>query len=186
MMSNQYNPARPDLPPPVRRRRNDWLVVSAVAIAAALSGAAATHAVGQQPWHGPGFMSGPFDPAAAEERADRVIRHLAVEADATPDQQEKLRGIVKGAVKDLLPMREKAQLARERARILFTQPAIDRAQIETLRSEQLALADAASRRFTQALADAAEVLAPEQRRKLDARVTELRERWGFWRGWRRG
>ena len=63
---------------------------------------------------------------------------------------------------------------------------VDRAAIEALRAEQLALADAASKRFAQALGDTAEVLTPEQRRKIDDRLTELRERRGFWHGWRRG
>ena len=64
-------------------------------------------------------------------------------------------------------MREKAQSARQRGRELLTQPTVDRAAIEALRAEQMALADAASKRFAQALGDAAEVLTPEQRRKLD-------------------
>ena len=83
-------------------------------------------------------------------------------------------------------MREKALSARQRGRVLLTQPSVDRAAIEALRTEQLALADAASKRFTQALGDAAEVLTPEQRRKIDDRLTEMRERRGFWHGWRRG
>ena len=85
-------------------------------------------------------MGGTFDPARVEEGADRAVRHLAIEIDATTDQQEKLRAIVKGAVKDLLPMREKALSARQRGRVLLTQPTVDRAAIETLRTEQLALA----------------------------------------------
>jgi periplasmic protein CpxP/Spy len=48
------------------------------------------------------------------------------------------------------------------------------------------LADAASKRLAQALGDAAEVLTPEQRRKIDARITDFRERQGLWHGWRRG
>jgi Spy/CpxP family protein refolding chaperone len=68
----------------------------------------------------------------------------------------------------------------------LTQPSIDRAALEALRAEQLALADAASKRFIQALGDAAEVLTPEQRRNLDERIRELRERRGFWHGWGRG
>ena len=83
-------------------------------------------------------------------------------------------------------MREKVLSARQRGRVLLTQPSIDRAAIEALRAEQMALADAASKRFTQALGDVAEVLTPEQRRKIDDRLTEMRERRGFWHGWRRG
>jgi periplasmic protein CpxP/Spy len=187
-MSDQIRPGSTGSPAtaPAPQRRRGWLFVSTIALAAALSGAAASHAVSQGYWNGPGFMGRPFDPARVEDGADRAVRHLAVEVDATPEQQEKLRGIVKGAIKDLLPMREKALSARERGRVLLTQPTIDRPAIEALRAEQLALGDAASKRFTQALADAAEVLSPEQRRKIDERVTAFRERWGYWHGWRRG
>jgi len=185
-MSDQHSPspATPSTPP--ARRRRSWLFVSTIALAAALTGAVASRAISQQHWHGPDWMGGVFDPARIEDGADRGVRHLAIEIDATSEQQEKLRAIVKGAVKDLLPMREKAVSARERGRVLLTQPTVDRAAIEALRVERLALADAASKRFTQAISDAAEVLTPEQRRKIDGRLTEMRERRGFWHGWRRG
>jgi periplasmic protein CpxP/Spy len=183
-MSDQQIPS-PETPR-VRRRGRGWVFVTTIALTAALTGAVASRAVSQHPWQGPGFMSEMFDPARVEEGADRAVRHLAIEIDATNEQQDKLRAIVKGAVKDLLPMRDKAVSARQRGRVLLTQPTIDRAAIEALRVEHLALAEPASKRFTQALADVAEVLTPEQRRKIDDRITEFREHRGFWQGWRRG
>src|SRR5262249_25992 len=174
----------PDGPPPGRRRRR-WLFLSSLVLVAALSGAIASRAVSQHAFGG-GFFAGPFDAAHVEDRADRMVRHAAIEIDATNDQQEKLRAIVKGAVKDLLPMREKSLSVRERARGLLTGPTVDRAAIETLRTEQMALAEAASKRLVQALGDAAEVLSPEQRRKLDDRLTAIRERRWFWHGWHHG
>ena len=138
--------------------------------------------------HGPGFWRhgpfgpGGFDPARAEERADRMIRHISVEVDATADQQEKLRGIVKNAVKDMLPLREKMFATRQQARDLLLGQTVDRAAIEKLRADRIAVADALSKRFTQALADAAEVLTPEQRHKLE----DLLPPAGGWRGWSRG
>jgi protein CpxP len=187
-MSDQHppTPEPPSTPPARRRRGRSWLFVITIALAAALTGAVASRAVSQHRWHGPGLMGGAFDPALVEDGADRAVRHVAIEIDATGEQQDKLRAIVKGAVKDLLPIREKALSARQRGRVLLTQPSVDRAAIEALRTEQLALADAASKRFTQALGDVAEVLTPEQRRKIDDRLTEMRERRGFWHGWRRG
>jgi Spy/CpxP family protein refolding chaperone len=80
-------------------------------------------------------------------------------------------------------MREKARAARQRAAGLLTQPTVDRAAIEAFRVEQMALADAASKRFAQALADMAEVLTPEQRRKVSE---HLERRRSYWRGWHRG
>ena len=113
-------------------------------------------------------MHGPLDPAQIEDRADRMVRHLAIEVDATTEQQEKLRAIVKGAVKDLVPMREKVSAARQRARELLTEPTIDRAAIERLRAEQMALADAVSQAASRRrLPMPARCSALEQRRKLD-------------------
>jgi periplasmic protein CpxP/Spy len=188
-MTAQSNPSNSPTPlPPAGRPRRRWLAVSAVVLAAALTGAAATSAIGQYGppwggWHGPGFMRGPLSPADIEDRVDRGIRHAAIELDATPEQLEKLRAIAKGAVKDLLPMREKAMTARAKAAELLTAPKIDRSAIEAFRVEQMGLADAASKRFTQAVADAAEVLTPEQRLKAQAL---LQWRRSFFRRWHHG
>jgi len=189
-MTEQADDAsHPENPQPTPRRGRRWLFVASIALAAAFTGAIATHALSQHRfgyWHGPGFMMGPFDPARAEERADRMTRHVAIEIDATAEQQEKLRAIVKSAVKDLLPMREKAQAARERAHALLMQQTVDRAAIEAFRAEQMGLADTASKRIAQALGEAADVLTYEQRRQIGERMQELKERRDFWRGWHRG
>ena len=121
-------------------------------------------------WHGRGFMMGQMDPAQIEDLADRLVRHLAIEVDATNEQQERLRAVVKSAVRDLIPMREKAHAARQRGRELLLGSTIDRAAIETFRAEQLALADTASKRVVQALADASSILTAEQRRKIEGAV----------------
>ena len=183
-MTDQTNPHVP-----AGRRRRRWLPVAAIALGAAFTGAVATSAIGQYGgppwghWHGRGFMHGPLSQAQIEDRVDRGIRHAAIELDATPEQQQKLIAIAKGAVKDLLPMHEKAHTARARAAELLTQPKLDRAAIEAFRAEQLALADAASRRFAQAVGDVAEVLTPEQRQKAHEWLAWRR---GFWHRWHRG
>lgn len=189
--STNTSPAAPA--PTSRYRGRGRAAFFVVLIALAVGGTAffAGHAFSQPGfgpfghggWHGRGFMMGQMDPAQIEDRADRMVRHLAVEIDATTEQQERLRAVVKSAVRELLPMREKAQAARQRGRELLTQSTIDRAAIEAFRVEQMALADAASKRVTQALADAATILTPDQRRKLGDR---LPPRPGFWGGWRRG
>ena len=116
--------------------------------------------------------------AVIEAHADRMIRHVSIEIDATTEQQDKLRTIVRGAVKDLLPIRDKVVAARATARDLFTQQTIDRTAIEKLRADQIAIHDAASKRLVQAVADAAEVLTPEQRRKLADMLPPRRAAWG--------
>jgi Spy/CpxP family protein refolding chaperone len=170
--------------------------MAALVIAAGLTGAVATQAFSDQGFSrggmpgfgmmGPGMMHGfrgPLDAATIENRADRLVRHLAVEIDATAEQQEKLRGIVKSAVKDILPLRDKARATHEKAHTLLTQPKLDRAAIESFRAEQMALADTFTKRVAQALGDAAEVLTPEQRKQISDHIERRR---GYWRGWHRG
>lgn len=125
---------------------------------------------------------GPYGGPMSEERIERMVKHLAVEVDATPEQQEKLAAIAKQAAKDLEPLRGQAMETRKQAMELFSQPSVDRAALEKLRVEKLQRADAISRRVTQALGDAAEVLTPEQRKKLAEHVERRRGRWGRQRG----
>jgi len=124
-----------------------------------------------------GLLNGAIE-AVVEVHADRMIRHLAIEIDATAEQQEKLRAVVRSAVQDLLPVREKLLAARATARDLLTQQTIDRAAIEKFRGDQVALHDATSKRVVQAVADAAEILTPEQRRKVSNMLPSRGGRWG--------
>ena len=180
----------PGTPAPAPRRRGRaallaLLVALGVGTTAFFAGQAFSQPgfgpFGHGGWHGRGFMMGQMDPAQIEDRADRMVRHLAIEVDATAEQQERLRAVAKSAVRDLLPMREKAQAARQRGRELLTQATIDRAAIEAFRAEQIAQVDAISKRVAQAVTDAASVLTVEQRRKIEEHT---RPRPGFW-GWRR-
>jgi len=140
-------------------------------LAASLGASAWAHGRRGGGWHGgEGF---------SEERVERMVRHFAVEADATPEQQAKLAEIAKAAAKDLQPIRAKAREARRRGMELLAAPTIDRAAIEQLRVEQMQAADAASKRMLQALADTAEVLTPDQRKQLAERMQKRRS-------WHRG
>src|SRR5262249_2362768 len=122
-MSDQDNIAAPRNPPPASRGRGRVaLFLVLAALGGALAGGLVTDPVGQMPpmWHMRPFMGDPFDPANVDRRVERVMKHLAVEADATAEQQAKLVGIAKGAVGDLLPLREKLQANRAKALDLFT------------------------------------------------------------------
>ena len=147
-----------------------------VALIAAASGAFATKAAsyGYGHWRHADFMHGPLNPGKIEKRAERLAKHLAVETDATAEQQDKLVGIAKALAKDLLPMREQIRAARQKGRELFTQTVIDRDQIEAFRTEQIALADTVTKHVTKAFADAADVLTAEQRKALAERFPRHR------------
>ncbi len=169
---------------PRPRRRRRLLFTLLVVLAAGLTGAVASQAVsqgygfGSGPWHGGwrhgGFMGGQIDPARIEDHADRMVRHLAIEIDATTEQQTKLRAVVNAAVKDLMPLREQARTAHQQAHELLTGPNIDRAALEKFRSEHMGQWDSASKRIAQAVGDAAEVLTPAQRQKLDELLSRHR------------
>ena len=156
--------------------------VRRVAIATAIAGLATgvgikAFAYSHGGWHRGGFMGAAIDPAMVDEHLDRMLKHLYVEIDATDAQKQQLAPIVKGAAQDLLPLRAKMHDARRQAVALLSQESIDRAAIETLRAGQLQLAEQASKRFAQALADAADVLTPDQRKQLAERI-------GRWHGHR--
>ena len=48
-----------------------------------------------------------------DERVERMVKHFAVEVDATPEQKEKLTTIAKGAARDLVPTAGKIKQARQ-------------------------------------------------------------------------
>jgi protein CpxP len=105
-----------------------------------------------------------MNPAKMSERIDHMVNRIL--ADGTPEQKAKVTAILKGAMTDLGPLHAQHKVAHEQAFKLLTQPTIDRDALEKLRTAQIRLADQASTRIVQALADAAEVLTPEQRVKL--------------------
>ncbi len=96
----------------------------------------------------------------------------------------RIAAIVKAAVADLRPLREKWQAERAQAVAALTAPNIDRAAVERVRAEQMEIAETASRRIALALADASETLNPDQRRKV-ANWAVLFDG-GPWARWRHG
>jgi Spy/CpxP family protein refolding chaperone len=159
-----------------RRRffRNAMVAALLTSAAAGLGATVALAAPGAHAgWHG-GGMRGPM----SDERVEKMVKHFAVEINATPEQTAKLTDIAKSATKDLRPLREKARDARKRGMELLSAPTIDRAAIERLRAEQMQAADAVSKRMSQAFADAAEVLTPDQRKKVAERMQKRHDRRG--------
>jgi Spy/CpxP family protein refolding chaperone len=136
------------------------LAGSIVAMAASGMGAGFHH----------GMMSGPHSAADVSAHVDHMLKHLYVEINATDAQQAQITPLVKQAVNDLLPMHTQLEAAHGQAIQALTQNTVDRTALEAARVAHLQLADQASKRLTQLLADVDEVLTPEQRTALAAHV----------------
>jgi Spy/CpxP family protein refolding chaperone len=156
------------------RRRFFWRAAIATVITGLATGIGArafAYGGGFCGWQRGGFMGAALDPATLDVHLDRALQHLFVEINATDAQKQQLAPIVKGAAADLLPLRAKMHVARRQAIELLSQPNLDRAALETLRADQLKLAEQASQRLTQGLADVSDVLTPEQRQRLAERIS---------------
>jgi Spy/CpxP family protein refolding chaperone len=151
-------------------------------LAAAVAGVLAIGACSHTPHRGwgDGPAAGQMDPERASRFAERMADRLVSEVDGTPEQKQRIAAIAKDAMTDLAPLREQARTARRQSIDLLRAPTVDRAAIETLRAGQVALADGASKRLARAMADAAEVLTPEQRGRLADRMQRRMDRGGRW------
>jgi periplasmic protein CpxP/Spy len=131
--------------------------------------------------HAHGWSRGEaLDPEEMARRLDWRIGRLVKDAGGTPQQKEQLVAIATAALAEMKPMREQARAARRQGLELLAAPTVDRAALEQLRTTQMQLADASSRRVLQAMADASDVLTPEQRAKVAERLKQRMER--RWRG----
>jgi len=126
------------------------------------------------------FGHGPWavvDDDAAEERRHWIgfgIERILTKVDASEQQKAEVKDIVDRLATEMLPMREQFMTNRKALLALLTQPEIDRTEMETLRSRQIAQADEMSRQVVASLGDAAAVLTPEQRTQLVERFERFR------------
>ena len=166
-MSDNSSPAVP------RRSRRGWIIAGVASIALLGSAGALVYARdGGWHHHGHGAMS-------AEFMADRIghgVKYALSEVDATADQKAQVTAILQAAATDVHALADQHIAARKQLHEILTAPSIDRQRLEAVRVGELQLADEASRRILQGVADAAEVLTPEQRTAL-AEHMEKHRRW---------
>ena len=113
------------------------------------------------------------DPEVALERAEFVTEWLLKKVSATDEQSQKIKSIVQGTVKDLLPLKEQHLQNRKALHDALLQPTVNRDALKTSRQAELQLADTASNKLVDALADIADTLSVEQRTQLAEMVARF-------------
>jgi Spy/CpxP family protein refolding chaperone len=127
-----------------------------------------------------GMHHGWGDPMSSEEIADRIehgVKYVLSDIDATADQKAKVTAILQAAATDVHALHDQHAADRDQLHQIFSAATIDRNQLESLRADELHLADVASKRIVTALADAAEVLTPEQRTQLIQQMQKHHQAW---------
>jgi Spy/CpxP family protein refolding chaperone len=104
-----------------------------------------------------------FDPAKFNQHIEKRVDKALTGTDATADQKKKVSGIIEQAFTDMKPLHDKRVENRKAMAEAMQAPTIDKAKIEALRQDQMKVADTGSKRFTQALTDAGDVLSAPQR-----------------------
>jgi Spy/CpxP family protein refolding chaperone len=104
-----------------------------------------------------------FDPAKFNEHIEKRVDRALTGTDATADQKKKVSSILEQAFADMKPLHDKRVENRKAMADAMQAPSIDKDKIEALRQDQMKVSDASSKRFTQALTDAGDVLSASQR-----------------------
>jgi Spy/CpxP family protein refolding chaperone len=144
-----------------RRKALFWAIP--LALAAIVLGAFVSCGHGHRFGHrGHGFGS----PEEAREHIERHADWVLGRIDATEPQKERIVALVSDSVDELYALRDRHRVHHDEIVRLFTADEIDRAAIEALRVQELALLDEGSAVLATTLADVAEVLTPEQRAEV--------------------
>jgi periplasmic protein CpxP/Spy len=154
-------------------RRRGWMIAGAIAVALTVLIGAKTLVFAQGESHGP---------HSAERLAghvEHVVKFMLSDLDATDQQKAQVTSILQATARDVHAFVDQHHAAHKQLHEILSAPAVDRGRLEALRAGELRLADEASKRLLEGVADAAEVLTPEQRALLSSNIEEHRH-------WRRG
>jgi Spy/CpxP family protein refolding chaperone len=154
---------------PLFSRMSFAIIVAAATLVGGV--AALANATGACGWHH-GMMSG-HNAADVSAHVDQMLKHLYVEIDATDAQKAQITPMVKQAVSDLLPLHTQLQAAHTQAVQGLTMSPVDRTALEAARVTHLQLADQASKRLVQLMADVSDLLTPAQRDALAAHLKQM-------------
>ena len=114
-------------------------------------------------WHG---RHTALTPEQRSARAEFATDWVLSRVEASAEQRARIRTIVQNALNDLSRLREQHVQNREAFMSALTQPTVDRDALNQIRRAELQLAETGSDRLVDAIADAADVLTPQQRAKL--------------------
>lgn len=121
------------------------------------------------------------------EHAERMVDRMLMGVDnVTAQQRGQLVTLTRETLRDLGSQREAGHALRKRQHELLAQPTLDLAAIEQARQQMLAHQDQVSRRSTQAMVQASQVLSPEQRAQVAQRMAAPHEGRHGGRGGRHG
>ena len=158
---------------PNRSVGRGWLRRTALAAALVASGAALPVLVASA--QGVGMsMHGMMHGSSGDMHA-MAMSHVTQMLDAvgaSDDQKTKIGSILHTGFEPMAKLHEDMGNTHKALHQILAAPTIDRAALEQLRAAQIARIDSASRAVTGAMADAAEVLRPDQRAKLVAMAAE--------------
>jgi Spy/CpxP family protein refolding chaperone len=161
-MSEDIRKPEMEILPPEKPGWSRKFLIGSVAVAVA-AGAGAYAFAKSEDWGRHKFMRGYM-----EYRLDQML----TDAGASDDQKSKVKTIVSATIDEVRPDREIREAMRDEIIKLIEAPTIDRNAIEALRAKQMAQFEVRSKAIAKAVADAAEILTPDQRKKL---VEEMKE-----------
>jgi len=159
---------------PRRAAGRGWLRRTALAAALVASGAALPVLVASAQGTGMGMhhmMHGGMGGGEMQAMAGHVTKMLDA-VGASEDQKTKIGAILHAGFEPMAKMHEDMGNTHKALHQILAAPTVDRAALEQLRAAEVAKIDGASRAATGAMADAAEVLRPDQRAKLVALAAE--------------
>ena len=158
-------------PRPASRRR--FVIVSSLIGAVAVLAGTAAVAKAHMGW---GHHGGPVSAQRIEEGIERGVKYVLSDIDASKDQKAQVTAILQTVAQDVYGLKDQHVATRNQIREILSAQTIDRKRLESARESELRLADQASQRLFQGIADAAEVLTPEQRAQLAQKMEERHKR----------
>lgn len=159
---------------PNRAVGRGWLRRTALAAALVASGAALPVLVASAQGVGMRSMHGMMHGSSGDMHA-KAMGHVTQMLDAvgaSDDQKTRIGSILHTGFEPMAKLHEDMGATHKSLHQILAAPTVDRAALEQLRAAQIARIDSASRAATGAMADAAEVLRPDQRAKLVAMAAE--------------